>query len=203
MKLIGLLCFFVFLGVSLGNPSPASHFTVYLFNDDVHTYDEVISGVEHATGFSRTAAEALVNIAGTDGQAPLEYCETQSDCDQISEILKEHKLDTVVSAPGVIPSKAIAFAVREIYTLPDKVADAEHVLKQLAQYARQEPGNIRFDLLQDSEDPTHFTILEQFKSAAAYDQHTASSHYAAVDDALTAYLDTRLPQTHRLLNFVQ
>lgn len=52
-----------------------------------------------------------------------------------------------------------------------------------------EPGNIRFDVLQDPEDETRFTIYEIFRSAEAVDEHRQTVHYkktvALLDDIMT------------------
>ena len=41
----------------------------------------------------------------------------------------------------------------------------------------QEPGNIRFDVLQSKEDPTRFTLYEVYKSEDAVNAHKETSHY--------------------------
>lgn len=53
----------------------------------------------------------------------------------------------------------------------------------------KEAGNIRFDVLQDPEDETRFTIYEVFRSAASVDEHRQTEHYkktvALLDDIMT------------------
>jgi len=44
---------------------------------------------------------------------------------------------------------------------------------------RQEPGNIRFDLLHDPEDENNFYVYEIFGSEAALDEHRKTPHYQA------------------------
>ncbi|WP_424934493.1 antibiotic biosynthesis monooxygenase [Amaricoccus macauensis] len=44
--------------------------------------------------------------------------------------------------------------------------------------SRAEPGNLRFDILGDPEDPNRFTIYEVFESAEALDHHRKTAHYA-------------------------
>lgn len=43
--------------------------------------------------------------------------------------------------------------------------------------SRQEPGNHRFDLLQDAEDPAKFILYEAYASAEAAAAHKQTSHY--------------------------
>jgi autoinducer 2-degrading protein len=42
---------------------------------------------------------------------------------------------------------------------------------------RQEPGNLRFDVLRNPEDDHSFTIYEVFKSPEALDEHRKTPHY--------------------------
>ncbi|ADE86611.1 antibiotic biosynthesis monooxygenase [Rhodobacter capsulatus] len=49
---------------------------------------------------------------------------------------------------------------------------------------RAEPGNYRFDVLQDPEDDHHFVIYEAFENEAAVDAHRKTAHYAVVVEGL-------------------
>ena len=42
---------------------------------------------------------------------------------------------------------------------------------------RQEPGNVRFDVLRNPEDENSFTIYEVFTSPEAVDEHRKTTHY--------------------------
>lgn len=42
---------------------------------------------------------------------------------------------------------------------------------------RQEPGNLRFDVLRDPNDENNFLIYEVFESEAALDEHRKTPHY--------------------------
>lgn len=48
----------------------------------------------------------------------------------------------------------------------------------------REPGNYRFDTLQDPQDENHFVIYEVFESAEALDEHRKTKHYAETVVAL-------------------
>jgi (4S)-4-hydroxy-5-phosphonooxypentane-2,3-dione isomerase len=41
----------------------------------------------------------------------------------------------------------------------------------------KEPGNLRFDLIQQADDPARFMIYEAYESEAAADDHKLTSHY--------------------------
>ncbi|MCB1786500.1 MAG: antibiotic biosynthesis monooxygenase [Chromatiaceae bacterium] len=45
-----------------------------------------------------------------------------------------------------------------------------------------EPGNLRFDILQDAADPTHFVLYEAYVDESAAKAHKETAHYAAWRD---------------------
>jgi autoinducer 2-degrading protein len=55
----------------------------------------------------------------------------------------------------------------------------------------QEPGNVRFDLVQSVDDPNIFTLFEVFVSEEASDAHLASAHFAAWREATGDMLVSR------------
>lgn len=72
---------------------------------------------------------------------------------------------------------------------PDRVQDFLDAFRINYEGTIREAGNIRFDVLQDPEDETRFTIYEVFKSAASVDEHRQTEHYkktvALLDDIMT------------------
>jgi autoinducer 2-degrading protein len=44
---------------------------------------------------------------------------------------------------------------------------------------RQEPGNLRFDVLQKEDDPTQFFLYEAYRSKQDFVQHQQTEHYLA------------------------
>lgn len=52
-----------------------------------------------------------------------------------------------------------------------------------AQSTRQEPGNIRFEVFQQADDPTQFSLLEIYESSQAVAAHFQSQHFAQWRDA--------------------
>lgn len=48
----------------------------------------------------------------------------------------------------------------------------------------REPGNLRFDFLQDAEDPTRFMFYEAYRSEHDAALHKQTLHYAAWRDAV-------------------
>ncbi len=55
---------------------------------------------------------------------------------------------------------------------------------------RAEPGNYRFDVLQDPEDQNHFVIYEVFENEAAVDAHRQTEHYRRTTEGLKALMAT-------------
>ena len=48
----------------------------------------------------------------------------------------------------------------------------------------QEPGIIRFDVMQDSEDPTHFCLMEVYRDIEARETHLQTAHFLQFKDAV-------------------
>ena len=87
-------------------------------------------------------------------------------------------LDTRAAAaatPGVV-------VVAHVDVAPN--SRAPELLQELAARSRSEAGNVRFDVLQHAQRGNHFTVVEQWRSAAAVDEHVAAAHTRAYRDAL-------------------
>lgn len=46
-----------------------------------------------------------------------------------------------------------------------------------AQTSMREPGCVRFDVIQDTADPSHFEFIEIYRDQAAHASHRESAHY--------------------------
>ncbi len=53
-----------------------------------------------------------------------------------------------------------------------------------ARQSRQEPGVARFELFQQEDDPSRFTLLEIYRTAADQARHKETAHYATWRDAV-------------------
>ncbi|WP_396213049.1 putative quinol monooxygenase [Gemmatimonas sp.] len=53
-----------------------------------------------------------------------------------------------------------------------------------ATHSIQEPGIVRFDVLQQQDDPTRFTLVEAYTTPDAPAAHKATAHYARWRDAV-------------------
>jgi autoinducer 2-degrading protein len=52
----------------------------------------------------------------------------------------------------------------------------------------QEPGNLRFDVLQRSDDPDRFVLYEVYRDEAGADAHKQTPHYAQWRDAVAPWM---------------
>jgi quinol monooxygenase YgiN len=48
-----------------------------------------------------------------------------------------------------------------------------------SRHSRQEPGVVRFDFIQQADDPTRVMLLEVYRDAAAHASHRETPHYHA------------------------
>jgi ATP-dependent Clp protease adapter protein ClpS len=69
--------------------------TVILFNDEVHTFEEVIGQIVKATGCSRGKAETLTMKVHNEGKANV-YEGTFEECFEVQAVLKEIQLVTEI-----------------------------------------------------------------------------------------------------------
>ena len=74
------------------------------------------------------------------------------------------------------------------YIQPDKVEAYKAATLENARLTVQEPGVIRFDVFQDAEDPTHFSLFEVYQDDAAREAHLQTEHF---EKWKAVYLATR------------
>ena len=54
--------------------------------------------------------------------------------------------------------------------------------------SRQEPGVVRFDVLQQQDDPTRFVLVEVYRTTEAVAAHKATAHYATWRDTVAPFM---------------
>jgi len=69
--------------------------------------------------------------------------------------------------------------VARIKAKPGKVEEVREALTGLVAPTRNEPGCIVYELLQNTDDPTDFTFVEEWESEAALAAHASSDHIRA------------------------
>lgn len=57
-----------------------------------------------------------------------------------------------------------------------------------ARHSIQEPGNLRFDVLQQADDPDRFVLYEAYRDEAGMQAHKETSHYAQWRDAVADWM---------------
>ena len=95
---------------------------------------------------------------------------------------RPYKSLTLAPAKAVGAGTRNAFVVAHVDVAPN--TQAPMLLQQLAQASRQEPGNLRFDVLQHAMRGNHFTVIEGWQNQDALDAHAATAHARAYRDAL-------------------
>lgn len=71
---------------------------------------------------------------------------------------------------------------------PEHVEAFIEACRQNHEASVREPGNLRFDFLQDPEDPTRFMFYEAYRTEADAALHKQTLHYAAWRDAVADML---------------
>jgi len=56
-------------------------------------------------------------------------------------------------------------------------------------FSVNEPGNLRFDVLQDAEDPAKFVLYEAYESEAAAAAHKDTIHYLEWRETVAPWMD--------------
>ncbi len=67
--------------------------------------------------------------------------------------------------------------IARIKAQADKVEELRSVLISLVEPTRKETGCFSYTLLQNNEDPTDFTLVEEWENKQALESHLASRHF--------------------------
>ena len=67
---------------------------------------------------------------------------------------------------------------------PEQVTEFIEACRRNHEGSTAEPGNRRFDILQDAADPTRFVLYEAYVSEADARAHKETAHYAAWRDTV-------------------
>ena len=71
-----------------------------------------------------------------------------------------------------------------VWVKPDFVEAFKQVTIENARSSLQEPGIARFDVMQRSDDPTRFVLVEAYRTLEAPAAHKETSHYQKWRDAV-------------------
>lgn len=88
--------------------------------------------------------------------------------------------------------------VTHVDVIPPRREDAVAALKILGDATRAANGNVRYEVVQQTNRPNHFTVVETWRSKEAYDANSMSAHQREFRDKLAqmtgALYDERLYQ---------
>lgn len=83
---------------------------------------------------------------------------------------------------------------------PECLDDFLEAMKENHEGSVQEPGNLRFDVLQKADDPCRFMIYEAYESEEAANLHKNTPHYIRWRDTVKDYMaDTRYGVRYNIL----
>jgi (4S)-4-hydroxy-5-phosphonooxypentane-2,3-dione isomerase len=71
-----------------------------------------------------------------------------------------------------------------VHVKPESVAAFLQATIENARNSVKEPGVARFDVVQQADDPTRFTLVECYRTPEAPAAHKATAHYAQWRDAV-------------------
>lgn len=71
-----------------------------------------------------------------------------------------------------------------IHVKPESVDAFREATVENAKHSTREPGIARFDVMQQSDDPTRFVLVEVFRAPEAPAQHRTTAHYQKWRDAV-------------------
>ena len=90
-------------------------------------------------------------------------------------------------APGPLqpgPAGDAVYVVTHVDVIPPRKDDGLAAVKQLAEASRPSPGNVRFEVVQQTSRPNHFTVIEIWKDTRAVETHTMAEATRRFRDAL-------------------
>ena len=87
-----------------------------------------------------------------------------------------------------------------IHVVAEQVAAFIAATLENARGTRQEPGNVRFDVLHWVDDPSRFTLYEAYHDEAGFKAHQQTAHYLAWRAAVAPMMASpRVGEKHHCL----
>ena len=75
-----------------------------------------------------------------------------------------------------------------VHVKPEYIEQFKEITTYNHNNTRKEPGNVRFDVLQDQNDPTKFMLYEVFADEDAVAAHKATEHYHIWKETVAPYM---------------
>jgi quinol monooxygenase YgiN len=90
----------------------------------------------------------------------------------------------LTTGPAPKSGSGTVHAVTHVDIIPPRKDEGVALTKKLGEESRATPGNLRFDVLTQTNRPNHMTVVESWKNPAAQVAHTAAAHTVAYRKAL-------------------
>jgi quinol monooxygenase YgiN len=94
-----------------------------------------------------------------------------------------HRAFAIDSRPPGTEREAV-WVVTHVDVPPQRTNETETLLKSLAEDSRQDDGNVRYEVFQQTMSRNHFTVVETWKDANAFDSHETKAHTRQFREAL-------------------
>ncbi len=108
----------------------------------------------------------------------------------------DDRFHNALSVGPMEDASGTVYGVTHVDVIPPQKDNAIVALKALGEANRAASGNARFEILQQTNRPNHFTVLEVWRSREAFDANAASAHQREFRDKLSgmagALYDERL-----------
>jgi quinol monooxygenase YgiN len=106
-----------------------------------------------------------------------------------------------IAAPKGPAGADVVFVLTHVDVVPTGKDQGIVLVKELAEAARKDPANLRFEVLQQDSRPNHFTLVEAWRDRSAFDANVTAAHTKDFRQKLTplsgALYDERLYQALR------
>src|SRR5262245_62167634 len=98
----------------------------------------------------------------------------------------DERVHVAVAAGPLQPGPAgdAVYVVTHVDVIPPRKDDGLAAVRQLADASRPSPGNVRFEVVQQTNRPNHFTVVEIWKDARAVETHAMAEATRRFRDAL-------------------
>jgi quinol monooxygenase YgiN len=165
---------------------------------DGNLYSEVVESLSRPGQFVVLATwKDQKSLDGHMAAAP-----TKEARDKLHAIRNSPADDRVHNGLTLEESQAARVPARPLYVIthvdvpPPRKDECIALLNKLAAASRNDQGSLRFDIVQQSNRPNHFTVIEVWRSKKAFDAHAMTEHAREFRDKLTpmsgALYDERL-----------
>jgi quinol monooxygenase YgiN len=96
----------------------------------------------------------------------------------------DDRIHTGLSVARLEEARGVVHVVTHVDVVPPRKDEAVALLKSLGEASRGDEGNVRYEVVQQTNRANHFTVLESWKSRQALDQHSMAAHVREFRDKL-------------------